>query len=68
VAITRLWRRSPLLALITGGLIVLTVALAIAVATGSSSPSWGLTMLDGAAAGAVLGILLTATILTRDGA
>ena len=66
VAITRLWRRSPMLAAITGVLVLATVILAIWAATSPSPPPWGLTMLDGAAAGAVIGIMLAAALLTRE--
>ena len=66
MAITRLWRRSPVLAAIAGVLILVTVILAIWVTTSPSPPPWGLTMLDGAAAGAVIGILLATELLTRE--
>jgi len=66
MAIARLWRRSRVLAVVTGGLVLFAVALAILAATGALGPSWGLAMLDGAAVGAVIGILLTVSVLERD--
>jgi hypothetical protein len=55
-----------MLAAITGVLVLATVILAIWAATSPSPPPWGLTMLDGAAAGAVIGIMLAAALLTRE--